>query len=96
MSMSEAPGIPPQRASANWWIVGAPQDVLLVIAAPLFIAPFLTLLGQQGAIHALLLAVALGHHLPGMMRAYGDRELFARFRKFGFRVSARRAFALRL
>ena len=23
---------------------------------------------------------ALGHHLPGMMRAYGDRALFARFR----------------
>ena len=31
-----------------------------------------------------LLAVAafasIGHHLPGFLRAYGDRELFRRFR----------------
>lgn len=39
-------------------------------------------LGVQAKTISLIVAAffALGHHLPGMMRAYGDRELFERFK----------------
>ncbi|GJM43579.1 MAG: hypothetical protein DHS20C21_04210 [Gemmatimonadota bacterium] len=35
--------------------------------------------GEELALYVLAFG-ALGHHLPGMMRAYGDRDLFQRFR----------------
>ena len=74
-------GSPVGRTSTPWWIVGLPQDITLVIATPLLIVPlFVFLSSRQSGVEALLLAVALGHHLPGMMRAYGDRDLLERFR----------------
>ncbi len=72
-----------QRAGSRW-ILGPWQDMLLFVATPLLVLP-LTLgaarfvSGEQ----ILMLVVAfgaLGHHLPGLMRSYGDRELFRRFR----------------
>jgi tetratricopeptide (TPR) repeat protein len=66
------------------WIMGPWQDFLLFIGTPLIIVP-LVLLAQQAWSLAILSGLvasfgAMGHHLPGMMRAYGDRALFARFR----------------
>ena len=56
-----------------------------IIASPVVIAPALWVLAhtaitpEQLAIPVFAFAT-LGHHLPGYMRAYGDRELFERFR----------------
>ena len=74
-------------ARPSWqprWILGSWQDLLLFIATPLVILLLLPLLQLRFSIAEIALYVAafgaLGHNLPGMMRAYGDRELFARFR----------------
>ncbi len=66
------------------WILGPLQDLLLFLATPLLILPAV-LVARQGLSSATVSAAvmafgAMGHHLPGMLRAYGDRALFARFR----------------
>lgn len=80
-----APDIASQRP--EWrpqWILGGRLDLALIIATPLLILPlvFLAQMGFSVVEIGLYVAAfgAVGHHLPGMMRAYGDRELFDRFR----------------
>ncbi|MEE2886613.1 MAG: tetratricopeptide repeat protein [Planctomycetota bacterium] len=80
--MQETTATPPQQASP--WILNPASDLGLFIATPLLILP-LTLALLEGLesteIQYLILAFgAMGHNLPGMLRAYGDRELFRRFR----------------
>lgn len=61
-----------------------PRDLLLVVLSPLLIIPVMLLV--QTRVSPLEIAIyvaafgALGHHLPGMLRVYGDPSLFARFR----------------
>ncbi len=67
------------------WIVSAWWDLTYVVITPVLIVPVVLLLARHLlSPEALSLAViafaSLGHHLPGFMRAYGDRELFMRFR----------------
>ncbi len=66
------------------WIMGPWQDFLLFIGTPLIVVPLILLAQQAWSVTTLFVAVAsfgaMGHHLPGMMRAYGDRALFARFK----------------
>jgi len=66
------------------WILGPWQDFLLFIGTPLIVVPLILLAQQAFSVTALFGLVAsfgaMGHHLPGMMRAYGDRALFARFK----------------
>lgn len=66
------------------WIVGPAQDLLLFLCTPVLILPAILLLQQRFASAAISTAVmafgAMGHHLPGMLRAYGDRALFRRYR----------------
>ena len=66
------------------WILGSASDLGLFVATPLLILPLygVVRLGVRPESIALYVAAfgALGHHLPGMMRAYGDRKLFRRFR----------------
>ena len=54
------------------------------MATPLAIVPLVAIVGQQVSAEVIFLYVAafasIGHHLPGFLRAYGDRELFQRFR----------------
>ncbi len=72
------------RAPAVAWIQGAPQDLLLYLATPLLIVPLMALVRTRLDVEEIALLVAAfgstGHHLPGLLRAYGDRELFARYR----------------
>lgn len=72
------------RAAPSPWILDAPRDLLLFVGTPLLILPLVHLLSLRVPSETIYLAVAsfgaLGHHLPGMMRAYGDRALFRRFR----------------
>ena len=66
------------------WMLGPWQDLLLFIATPVAIFPLFLLAHSRFSVDHLYLFVAafgaLGHHLPGMMRAYGDRALFRRFK----------------
>ncbi len=67
------------------WIVSAWWDLSYVVITPLMIVPVVLILAQRWltAEEVSLAAIAfasLGHHLPGFMRAYGDRDLFERYR----------------
>jgi lipoprotein NlpI len=70
--------------TASLWIVDPWRDFVLIVGAPLFILPALWLAQSRFQPEQIYLFVAsfgaVGHHLPGMMRAYGDRLLFERFR----------------
>ena len=83
MSSSSALSPPLPRRPA--WIVSAWWDLSYVVITPVLIVPVVLLLARRWlTAEAVSLAViafaSLGHHLPGFMRAYGDRELFSRFR----------------
>src|SRR5213596_3313955 len=68
----------------NLWILDSWRDLILYVCTPLLLVPIF--IGAQGiwAAEDIYLFVAafgaMGHHLPGMIRAYGDRALFKRFR----------------
>jgi tetratricopeptide (TPR) repeat protein len=70
-------------ASRRLWILGPWQDWLLFIGTPALILPLVLLAQTRVRIEDLAFFVAsfgaLGHHFPGLLRAYGDRELFQRF-----------------
>jgi hypothetical protein len=71
-------------ASRRLWILGPWQDWLLFIGTPALILPLVLVAQTRVRIEDLALFVAsfgaLGHHFPGLLRAYGDRDLFKRFR----------------
>src|SRR5216110_637894 len=66
------------------WILDGWRDLILYVCTPLLLVPIF--IGAQGlwAAQDIYLFVAafgaMGHHLPGMIRAYGDRALFQRFK----------------
>ncbi|MDA8017303.1 MAG: tetratricopeptide repeat protein [Thermoanaerobaculia bacterium] len=66
------------------WILGPGWDLLLFVATPLLILPGMWIARERWSVEEIALFVAsfgaLGHHLPGMIRAYGDRALFQRFK----------------
>lgn len=80
---NHSPQPPP---ASKRWIISPLIDQLLILSTPLLAIPAAYLLHQPMGVQAktigLIVAAffALGHHLPGMMRAYGDRELFERFK----------------
>jgi tetratricopeptide (TPR) repeat protein len=80
--MAESATLP--GASRRLWILGPWQDWLLFIGTPALILPLVFLARTRVRLEDMALFVAafgaLGHHFPGMLRAYGDRELFERFR----------------
>lgn len=70
--------------AVNFWIVNWWQDLLWFVGPPLFLVPLFAMLLKRMPLEQLSLLVvtfgAVGHHLPGMMRAYGDTQLFQRYR----------------
>jgi len=66
------------------WISDSRVDAACFIATPLLIAPLFALAQLKLSVAEIGIAVgalgSTGHHLPGMIRAYGDRALFRRFR----------------
>ena len=66
------------------WIIGGPADLALIVLTPLLAGPLLWAAHARWSWTEIALFVgtfcATGHHLPGMIRAYGDRALFRRFR----------------
>jgi hypothetical protein len=69
------------------WIVSTWVDVVFIVLTPVLAIPAILILysswvGVRAETISLIVAAffATGHHLPGLIRAYGDRELFSRFR----------------
>ncbi|MCG8450680.1 MAG: tetratricopeptide repeat protein [Pirellulales bacterium] len=67
------------------WIVSAWWDLTYVVVTPLLIVPVVLVLARRWLTPeevslAVIAFASLGHHLPGFMRAYGDRDLFLRYR----------------
>src|SRR5437867_1889168 len=79
--------VPPVSAlvpKRNVWILDSWRDLILYVGTPLLIIPLFTLAQARWSAEDIYLFVAafgaMGHHLPGMIRAYGDRALFQRFK----------------
>jgi Tfp pilus assembly protein PilF len=65
------------------WIFSPGQDTAFVLLTPLAILLSFVAAHRSGSVNGLIafaLALAMAHYLPGMLRAYGDRALFRRFR----------------
>lgn len=69
-----------------FWIINSRIDLALIVLTPLVVIPVVLGLHLRGGVKAETIALivtaffAVGHHLPGLIRAYGDTELFQRFR----------------
>lgn len=78
------PAMPAAAARPNLWILNSWRDLILYVATPLLLLPVFALAQSRWSPQDIYLFVAafgaMGHHLPGMLRAYGDRALFNRFR----------------
>jgi len=78
------PAVPAARSRPNLWILNSWRDLILYVATPLLILPVFALAQSRWSPQDIYLFVAafgaMGHHLPGMIRAYGDRALVERFR----------------
>ena len=79
--------VPPVSAvvpKRNIWILDSWRDLILYVGTPLLIIPLFMAAQARWSAQEIYLFVAafgaMGHHLPGMIRAYGDRALFERFR----------------
>src|SRR5213083_3292847 len=68
----------------NLWILNSWRDLILYVGTPLLLVPMFALAQTRFSAQDIYVFVAAfgatGHHLPGMIRAYGDRALFERFR----------------
>jgi tetratricopeptide (TPR) repeat protein len=71
-------------AKRSLWILNGWRDLVLYVGTPLLLAPVFAVAQMHFSGQDIYLFVAamgsMGHHLPGMIRAYGDRTLFERFR----------------
>jgi Tfp pilus assembly protein PilF len=75
---------PQPAAKTSLWILDRWRDLLLFVGTPVLLIPIFTAAQARWSAQDIFLFVgafgAMGHHLPGMIRAYGDRALFRRFR----------------
>lgn len=75
---------PPKRSKASPWILDRWRDLILFVGTPVLLIPIFTAAQARWSAQDIFLFVgafgAMGHHLPGMIRAYGDRALFHRFK----------------
>jgi len=78
------PAVPVTAPKKTLWILNSWRDLILYVGTPLLIFPIFLLAQVRWSAQDIYLFVAafgaMGHHLPGMIRAYGDRALFRRFR----------------
>jgi Flp pilus assembly protein TadD len=82
--LGEMPAAPVGASKKTLWIQSSWRDLILYVGTPLLILPVFALAQARWSAQDIYLFVAafgaMGHHLPGMIRAYGDRALFERFR----------------
>src|ERR1700737_2684928 len=78
------PAVPASVPKRNLWILDSWRDLILYVGTPLLLVPMFVLAQARWSAENIYLFVAafgaMGHHLPGMIRAYGDRALFERFK----------------
>jgi Flp pilus assembly protein TadD len=78
------PAVPAAVSKRNPWILNSWRDLILYVATPLLLVPIFVVAQARWSAQDIYVFVAafgaMGHHLPGMIRAYGDRALFERFR----------------
>jgi tetratricopeptide (TPR) repeat protein len=78
------PAVPAAAPRKNLWILDSWRDLILYVCTPLLLVPMFVLAQARWSAEDIYLFVAafgaMGHHLPGMIRAYGDRALFERFK----------------
>src|SRR6266487_32906 len=78
------PAVPVAAPKKTLWILNSWRDLILYVGTPLFLLPMFLLAQARWNTQDIYLFVAafgaMGHHLPGMIRAYGDRALFRRVR----------------
>jgi tetratricopeptide (TPR) repeat protein len=78
------PAVPKAAPKKKLWILNSWRDLILYVGTPLFLVPMFLLAQARWSAQDIYVFVAafgaMGHHLPGMIRAYGDRALFQRFR----------------
>src|SRR5437867_688834 len=86
-SPQTVPAAPTSAAAgrkSNLWILDSWRDLVLYVCTPLLLIQIFIAAQGLWAAEVIYLFVAafgaMGHHLPGMIRAYGDRALFQRFR----------------
>jgi len=73
----------PSATRSERWIFGPAADLPLVLLTPLLALGVFAVgrpLGFGEGLVAAGFALSIAHYLPGMLRAYGDRGIFARFR----------------
>jgi Tfp pilus assembly protein PilF len=80
-TVPDAPATAPRK---SLWILDSWRDLILYVGTPLLLVPAFALAQARWSPQDIYLFVAafgaMGHHLPGMIRAYGDRALFERFK----------------
>src|SRR5438874_12645067 len=78
------PAVPVKAPNKSLWILSSWRDLILYVGTPLLLVPMFALAQARFSAQDIYVFVAAfgatGHHLPGMIRAYGDRALFERFR----------------
>jgi tetratricopeptide (TPR) repeat protein len=78
------PATPVSVTKPKLWILDSWRDLILYVGTPLLLLPVFALAQTRWRPQDIYLFVAafgaMGHHLPGMIRAYGDRALFERFK----------------
>jgi Flp pilus assembly protein TadD len=86
-AFSRPQSVPDATATAprkSLWILDSWRDLALYVGTPLLLLPVFALAQTRWRPQDIYLFVAafgaMGHHLPGMIRAYGDRALFERFK----------------
>ena len=65
------------------WIIGAKEDFVLFLGTPLLLIALFAVAERYWSLTAVTVfatVLAMGHYLPGFLRAYGDPALFRRFR----------------
>ena len=71
------PAAPAAGRKPNLWILDGWRDLILYVCTPLVILPIFIVAQTRWSAEDIYLFVAafgaMGHHLPGMIRAYGDR-----------------------
>src|SRR5216684_2417683 len=84
--LQTVPSAPPSAVGARpkLWILNSWRDLIFYVGTPLLLIPAFALAQAKWSPQDIYLFVAafgaMGHHLPGMIRAYGDRALFERFK----------------
>jgi Flp pilus assembly protein TadD len=83
-STPREPGPAASDSKLSPWILDRWRDLVLFVGTPILLIPLFTAAQARWSAQDIFLFVgafgAMGHHLPGMIRAYGDRALFARFK----------------